>query len=133
MPMTGLNSLIQFTTTDWTGNYVTIRIINQTDENGEALPGNVSVISPARTQDPTNPWSSWLDNTATFLVNDRTFCAIQSEDPASFYQFLMRCVGKLVIIIEGSSNDVSRYQINNHAQNGQGTYGIQDNDTYSEW
>lgn len=129
MPIVGRNSLTQFTTSDWNGNNTTIRVISQVDENGEMLPGNVTLLSPAREQDPANPWSSWFDNTATFSVNGKTFCAIVSEDPASFYQFLMDCIGKLVITIERSSND-TRYQSNNHAQNGQGNYRIQATDTY---
>ncbi|MBQ2174474.1 MAG: hypothetical protein II453_05255 [Alphaproteobacteria bacterium] len=127
----GRNSLTQFTTSDWAGNNTTIRVISQVDENGEMLPSNVRLLSPATPVDE-NPWGYWFNNTATFSVNGKTFCAIVSEDPASFYQFLMDCVGKLVITIERSSND-TRYQSNNHAQNGQGNYGTQATDTYLDW
>lgn len=131
MPVVGRNSLTEYTLTDWVGGFTTIKIINQTDENGEMLPSNVRLVSPATPVDD-NPWGYWLNNTATFNVNGKTFCAVVTEDPASFYQFLMDCVGKLVITIERSSND-TRYQSNNHTQNRQGNYGTQAIDTYLDW
>ena len=131
MPVVGRNSLTEYTLTDWVGGFTTIRIINQTDENGELLPSNVTLISPGAPVDE-NPWGNWWDSTAEFSINGKSYRAVRNDNYASLYSFLMDCVGKLVITIERSSNDI-RHQVDNHAQNGQGNYGTSAIDTYLEW
>ena len=131
MPAIGRNSLTEYTLSNWDGTSITIRIIKQTDENGELLPSNVTLVSPGTPADE-SPWGNWWDSTAEFSINGKSYRAVRSDDSASLYSFLMDCVGKLVITIERSSN-VTIYQSRNNLQEQQGTSDPNSFYSYCDW